>query len=214
MTTPRDEPYVWVTWLSSILSGDTTCEWAAWFKAHHKFAKRSREGDLARHQLEHSSLLTRIRDKYRADGYVVFTERQNEFKLRGSVGVLAGKPDLVALKDKTAWVIDVKTKSMKVSHRAQVMLYMWALPQALPQYRGVKFDGRLVCPAGELDILAEEVDDAFVRRVRDLLRRVCGPSPPMASPSSGECRYCDIMSGDCSVRIDGENVPVGETDEF
>ena len=155
-----------------------------------------------------------MRDKYRADAYVVYAEKQNEFKLRGSVGVLAGKPDLIALKENTAWVIDVKTKSMKVAHRAQVMLYMWALPQALPQFRGVKFDGRLVCPAGELDILAEEIDVVFIRRVRDLLHRVCGVAPPTASPSSGQCRYCGITADDCSVRNDGDAVPVGETNDF
>ena len=106
MTIQRDEPYVWVTWLSSLLSGDSTCEWAAWFKVHHTFAKRPREGDQARHQIEHSSLLTSVRDKYRAEGYVVYAEKQNEFKLRGSVGVLAGKPDLIALSGRGKAPID------------------------------------------------------------------------------------------------------------
>ena len=29
-------PYVWVTWLTKLLVGDASCEWAAWFKAQHE----------------------------------------------------------------------------------------------------------------------------------------------------------------------------------
>ena len=28
-------PYVWVTWLPRLLSGENTCEWANWFKTQH-----------------------------------------------------------------------------------------------------------------------------------------------------------------------------------
>ncbi len=28
-------PYVWVTWLPRLLSGESSCEWASWFKAQH-----------------------------------------------------------------------------------------------------------------------------------------------------------------------------------
>ena len=28
-------PYLWVTWLPRLLSGESSCEWASWFKAHH-----------------------------------------------------------------------------------------------------------------------------------------------------------------------------------
>jgi CRISPR/Cas system-associated exonuclease Cas4 (RecB family) len=214
MALPRDEPFVWVTWLSSLLSGATTCEWAAWFKAHHFYSRRPREGDLAKYQIEHTALLMQVRDQLRADGYTVFTERQNEFKIRGSVGILAGRPDLVAVKDSTAWVIDVKTRSMTVSHRVQVMLYMWALPKAFPAYRGLRFDGRLICPAGELDVPAEDVDQQFIARVRKALHRICNEVEPLKSPSYGECRYCDIGGDDCAERMDNNDVVESRTDEF
>ena len=29
-------PYIWVTWLPRLLSGEGSCEWAAWFKAQHE----------------------------------------------------------------------------------------------------------------------------------------------------------------------------------
>ena len=36
MAKPREsKPYIWVAWLSKLLSGDDSCEWRVWFQAHH-----------------------------------------------------------------------------------------------------------------------------------------------------------------------------------
>ena len=29
-------PYIWVTWLTRLLAGENSCEWAAWFRAQHE----------------------------------------------------------------------------------------------------------------------------------------------------------------------------------
>ena len=29
----RDGPYIWVTWLTSLLVGENSCEWSSWFRA-------------------------------------------------------------------------------------------------------------------------------------------------------------------------------------
>jgi hypothetical protein len=34
MTAPRDGSYIWVTWITGLMSADKQCEWAAWFRAH------------------------------------------------------------------------------------------------------------------------------------------------------------------------------------
>ena len=37
MAIPRyNGPYVWVTWLPRLLAGESSCEWASWFKAQHE----------------------------------------------------------------------------------------------------------------------------------------------------------------------------------
>ena len=37
MAQPRATgPYVWVTWLPRLLSGESSCEWASWFKAQQR----------------------------------------------------------------------------------------------------------------------------------------------------------------------------------
>lgn len=217
---PRDKPYVWATWLRSLLSGEASCEWAAWFKAHYKHIKRpSKIGDaekLAQWQIEHATLLAQTRDKLRADGYTVFSEHQNMFKVHSPIGILAGKPDLIATKDGVNFVIDVKTKPFKVRDRAQVMTYMWALPYSdLLRCKGKRFDGRLVGPGGDMWIAANEIDQAFIDRIRGLLRKVCGDVPLLTAPSSGECYYCDINADDCSDRIDEMPASLEEiTDAF
>jgi len=215
MKTPRDNPYVWVTWISSLLSGEAHCEWAAWFRAHYwKYTKRPRSGDLPKWQIEHTTLLATVRDQYRDKGYIVRLENQNEFKLKGKVGTLAGKPDLIAIKDKEAWVVDVKTKPFRVCNTAQVRLYMMSLPRARDEYRGVTFEGRLINPFGDMHVASEDITTAFRARVRSLMERVCGDEPPLTSPSPGECHHCDLTDEDCSDRMDDDTAPVGVTDDF
>ena len=36
MAQRRQHPYVWATWLPRLLTGENSCEWAIWFKAHYQ----------------------------------------------------------------------------------------------------------------------------------------------------------------------------------
>ena len=36
MAERRDFPYIWATWLPKLLTGENSCEWAVWFKAHYQ----------------------------------------------------------------------------------------------------------------------------------------------------------------------------------
>jgi hypothetical protein len=97
----RSGPYIWVTWLSKLLVGELSCEWMAWFKAHHKqFAKMPNTFDLVGWQMNHTELLGRVWEDLDDQGFVVTTENQNSFHIRGSSGaMLGGKPDLVAMSE-------------------------------------------------------------------------------------------------------------------
>ena len=67
MTIRRDNVYVWVTWLSRLLVGDASCEWASWFKAHHSgYVKASRDFSLSTWKMHHTRLLNDVRDKLEA----------------------------------------------------------------------------------------------------------------------------------------------------
>ena len=198
----RETPYVWVSWLASLLSGDRSCEWAAWFRAHYYHTKRPSNFDITTYQIQHTALLSQLRDRQISDGYTITVEGQNDFRMKGKTGVLSGKPDLVGLKGDAGVIVDVKAGTPKGAHNTQVMLYMWALPIAVPQFRGIKLDGQVVYQTRTSTILASEIDERFINRVGQLLRIICGDTPPARTPSARECRYCEITADDCPDLID------------
>ena len=83
MASPRDEPYVWVTWITKLLAGENHCEWAAWFRAHHTYAKAPSDFDLAAWSAEHGAMVRERAAALRAEGLAVTVEGQNAFRLRG-----------------------------------------------------------------------------------------------------------------------------------
>ena len=147
MAQPRATgPYVWVTWLPRLLSGESSCEWASWFKAQHEgdsWARMPSDFDQAGWMMNHTALLNQQRQKWEQQGYNVLTEGQNSFNLRGSSAVLAGKPDLVARRRDQITVIDAKTGRPSPAHATQVLIYMYALPRALERYRGLAIAGQV-----------------------------------------------------------------------
>ena len=154
-------PYIWITWLTKLLTGEHSCEWAAWFKAHHEarsWEKMPDPFDQTRWLMEHTARVVEVREQWEADGYRVFTEGQNAFALRGRSATLGGKPDLVAVKDGEGAIIDIKTGQPYPSHAAQVMLYMYAVPKALGRHGGIAFTGSVVYPGHSVEIPASAVD--------------------------------------------------------
>ena len=104
--------------------------------------------------LEHTALVTQERESRGKLGYEVFTENQNSFRLRKTSATLAGKPDLIALKGGDAVIIDAKTGRPSPAHAVQVMIYQYAVPKALPEYRDVEFRGHVVYPDSHVGIPA------------------------------------------------------------
>jgi hypothetical protein len=82
MATPRDAPYIWVTWITRLMAGEAHCEWAAWFRAHHTYGKLPSAFDVTKWTAEHTALVRERAVALRADGYSVFVEEQNAFKSR------------------------------------------------------------------------------------------------------------------------------------
>ena len=213
---PRDHPYIWATWLPRLLVGDNSCEWAIWFKAHYqKWTRAPSEFDPTQWQLAHTALLNDIRDCWLANGYDVFVEQQNAFQLKGRSAILAGRPDLVAVKDNYALIMDAKTGQEQAWHRVQLMIYMYALPRAMPEFRDARISGEIVYPDRVQRVPQGGIHQGFVRDLSALIRRVAAPEPPARVPSASECRFCDIIANDCPDRVDADAAPAtGDTDDF
>ena len=218
MAQRRDKPYIWVTWLTKLLVGENHCEWAAWFKANHdrsSYAKMPSSFDATAWQLEHTDLLARVRSNMESEGKVVTTEAQNAFTLTGRTAVLGGKPDLVTVSGQIGTIVDVKTGTPSAAHHVQVMLYMYALPLALPRYRGVVFDGRIEYLDHDVQVPPDAIDETFTTNLTELIRRLAAPGPPRAVPSVLECGFCDITASDCTERTEAEESDSGgETNDF
>jgi hypothetical protein len=204
MATRRDNPYIWATWLTKLLSGESQCEWSAWFRAHHKeYDRLPTDLDVAAWTLEHGELVRARRERLLAEGWDVFVEDDNAFKRVGKTGIIvSGKPDLVAFRDGRGVIEDCKTGRPRTSDTAQVLVYLLLFPIGNPRCTGVQLSGRVVYRTGTLDVPPESLDEAFRERFVALVQKVGADKPLPKNPAWTECRFCDIGPADCLYRVE------------
>ena len=212
----RTHPYLWTTWLPRLLTGENSCEWSIWFKAHYQnWEKTPSDFDQTEWLMRHTALLNEQKALWAGSNREVYVEGQNAFRLRGKSATLAGRPDLVVLDDRDATIIDVKTGREQPWHRVQVMIYQYALPLALRQYKNVRVNGEVVYPTHTVRIPPGGLPDQFVGDLGALIRKLAADTPPGRVPSKSECRFCDISVLDCLQRMDDDGSdPEGTTDDF
>lgn len=217
MAKKRQSPYIWATWLTWLLVGEHCCEWGAWFKTHHEsssWEKVPGAFDLTTWQVAHTARVQKIRTKLEAEGKAVFIESQNSFVLRGSVAALGGKPDLIATSQGKGTILDIKTGKPSPAHHVQVMVYMYAVPKVLQQYRGINFDGKVVYNDHDVEIPASAIDDKFIANLTSLIKRLASTTSPRKIANPVECGFCDITKNDCPERAADVLTQEGETGDF
>ena len=159
--------------------------------------------------------MNRERESRESLGYTVYVENQNPFPLWGRQATLAGKPDLIAVKNPDAVIIDAKTGRPSPHHAVQVMVYQYAVPLTLAQHQGIKFRGQVAYPDSNVSIPASRTDSEFVRNLGALIRRLANDAPARRVPSLAECRFCDITSADCPERVEKQPQPeLATTEDF
>ena len=217
MAIKRENPYIWVTWLTRLLVGEHSCEWSAWFKTQHEgssWEKVPSTFDMAAWQVEHTELVRQVRAQLEAEDKTVFAENQNSFVLRGATAALGGKPDLIATSEDKGIIIDVKTGKSSPAHHVQVMVYMYAVPRVLRQYHGVSFAGKVVYKDNEVSIPSSAVSQAFIENLSNLIRRLGSETSARKVPNLAECGFCDITKADCPERVEEGRIEEGETTDF
>ena len=157
--------------------------------------------------LTHTSLLNEKKSQWEARRQHVYVEGQNSFRLRGQSATLAGRPDLIVVRSNDALIIDIKAGREQPAHFVQIMIYMYALPRALPQYQHAKLAGEVVYPTRTTRVPMGSLHTQFKTDLGDLIRRIAADSPAARVPSEHECRFCDISALDCAERVDSDAEP-------
>lgn len=201
-TTPRfGKPYIFVTWITGVLSGDRSCVYAPWLKAHFKYDKQPDENfNLAAWTADHTALVARRKAELETDGWTVTIEGQNDVRLKGNTALLAGKPDLIAVRGVEALVSDAKTGKQRHSDWFQILIYLFALPHVRPELvNGRRVSGEVVYRDHVIAVEPEELTETRREEIATMLRTIGSDERPAPVPSRNECRMCDIA--DCASRF-------------
>ena len=204
-------PYIWPTWVTSLLTGESSCEWRAWFHAQHdgrSWVKIQDGNDfnLTQWRIRHTELLRQRTECYEHLGYSVTIEGENDFMLNLEGATISGKPDLVARNNGEVIIEDAKTGQPRASHHVQVMAYMLLMPSADRRFADVPIRGVVSYPDHNGDIPADVVNDDFERILRSQVSRLAASEPARKAPSTSECRFCPIGSQYCPERVEPQAV--------
>jgi CRISPR/Cas system-associated exonuclease Cas4 (RecB family) len=194
-------PYIYVTWLAKTLGG-ARCLYRPWFQSHFKYEKHEEMAfDLAKWNRDHNALMAARRKALDRDGWTCSVEAENSFKLQGASAVLAGKPDLVAVKGDRVMVIDGKSGRERDSDIWQVLLYLYAVPKSRPDLPK-DIEGEVFYKAGNsVSLTTDALDDERMGQIVHTIRLIASDTAPPKTPSRDECRFCNIGPKDCPQRI-------------
>ena len=88
----RARPYIWATWLPRLLTGENSCEWAIWFKAHYRdWTKEPSDFNQADRLIRHTGLLNQQRQEWEAPRLQHLRRRTEHLPTAGQVRH-AGRP--------------------------------------------------------------------------------------------------------------------------
>jgi hypothetical protein len=206
----RPQPSLWVTSTAALLTGEKKCTFAIRQQANYYLPPVASDYDFSKHD---EQVLKRA-CQLKSEGFTVYVENDNSFSVQGKTYDIrvAGKPDIVAIKNDWVVVEDIKTGKRKDSHKMQVLLYMLLLPVA-PETKhlcqGKIPHGRLIYNDDIVEIPHWQVDRPFKQHLREAIATLCDPKPVKAQPSQWECRYCKLSSEHCSLKVMPQTSAVG-----
>ncbi len=199
-------PYVWVTWMTKLISGEAVCDWSLWFRAWHRYEKLSPGIDLSRWTKEHDELVRARAESLDLMDYGVTLEES--LTVRGKVVTVSGKPDIRYETEFGTVFEDCKTGLRRDSDHVQVLLYAWL-------YRlqsGYDSAGVVVYPDEVVSVDMTRLA-SVARDAKRLLALCSAGMAPAQQPSRNECRSCNIGTPYClSRKLDEDSIFI--TSEF
>jgi hypothetical protein len=200
MALERANPYIWVTWLSSLMTGENPCQWLPWFRANYQLqTEQPSDFDLVSWKVSHTRMLTELGDDLeQRDGALIQTEVELKHYFEDYGGTLAGKADCICREPGQITIFDCKTGKERDSDQAQVLIYMWLLSQN-PQTADRTIRGEVVY--SERRSVIERIPESFENDMRFFIKLICSKKPPRRTPGNA-CRFCKITKDDCADRVD------------
>jgi CRISPR/Cas system-associated exonuclease Cas4 (RecB family) len=194
--TPRNQPYIWATWLAKFMSGDTNCQWQFWFMANNQLRDKSL-GDFneATWTVEHTKMLNTLTKDLEADGQKPLKGYRFKIPTPSGVGLIAGRLDCHVVNDDRVCVYDCKTGAQRNEHAIQVMIYLYALSQE-KAFAGKEALGYVVYKEGTIPVKCSPDLEGDIREFTDIL---VSALPPSKQPGR-DCRFCKITTADCPSR--------------
>lgn len=198
--TPRDRPFIWVTWLASVLAGPA-CGWAPWFRTNHELqVTQPEDPDAPMWRARHEEIVDRHDARLTAAG--VTTERELPLKVTFDDGVaIYGKADLVAThgEERVIEIYEAKGGWARRSDALQLLIYMWLMEATVEDSEDWDIRGWVVRQreAEPFDGLPPDFEDSILLGVDHLTAAVAPARVP-----GPHCRFCPITKIDCPVRQD------------
>ena len=201
-TGPRISP----AWLAGLLSAETHCHWASWFRTHHENWHPREIPDLPGldWRIQYTYQLNDCIKRYEEQGYTVSNGEPNAYSLNVSEAMLLGRPDLIATKDDDCIVIDLPKGEPNRSHPFQVMTHMYALPRAVERLRRMSPRGQLVYWQELVDIPPDSLNREFIENLYRQAQRLAAGQPLARVASPDECWTCDLTAADCPERMEDD----------
>ncbi len=194
----RDSPFIWVSWLTKIMTGETTCQWQGWFKSKNKLTEEQpNDFNLVGWTIDHTKLLTELQRELIKAGYNPVVEQPIKHKILDTDMVVSGKIDCIVEKEDEVVVYDCKTGKERSSDQAQVMIYIYFLSKNEVYKKPIKGIVMYKDKKVEISNLPENFEENFNFFVEVLSST---DSPPKNAGES--CRFCSITKTDCPERID------------
>lgn len=189
-------PYIWVTWLTKLISGESSCTFSLWFRARYRFEKLLPGADLTRWTSDHEELVrNRVVNLQVAH---ISPKLEVAMTVNGRLATLSGKPDIRYEFDGRAVFEDAKTGLERDSDHVQVLLYLWLHKLQTKQIGS----GRVVYRDRVQEVDIDRLGDVE-RDATRLLKMCANIQTPLPSRSSSGCRSCNIGPSDCSMRFGG-----------
>jgi len=198
MVNPRKSPYIYVKWLADIMSGAVTCHWQSWFQSHNQLTeKQPSDFDLTGWIIDHTKMLTELKEKLIEEGYNPLIEQHIKHKIPNMNAEISGKSDCIIEKEDKVIVYDCKTGKERTSDQVQVMLYMYILSKG--KYSGKEIKGLVMYKDKEIEI--PNLPENFEENFNFFVNILSLPKPPTKN-SGADCKFCKITKEDCLERVD------------